>query len=126
MKQVYQYRYYGEDANGTPNIYNAPSDLTKQQLITGQAFKKMPIYQLGIQTIPGAKVYINNPKSGEPIIIGKSGIFELTVNEQSIITAMRIGVEIINKIIELNNSSSNNKTAPGYLMIDIMYDEPEV
>jgi hypothetical protein len=35
----------------------------------------MPIVQLGIQSVPGTKFYLNG--SNNPIIIGNTGIYEL-------------------------------------------------
>ena len=66
QRKVVQIRYYGEnDTLGR----NWPKGISAQALQNGTAFSKYaPIYQIGIQTNPGLKVYINDGTL--PVIIG--------------------------------------------------------
>lgn len=140
MRQIYQYRYYGETYQGgadpVPHSQNMPSDLTMNDLASGTAFAtRIPIYQLGIQAIPGTKVYINSPNVGKPIVIGKTGIFELDLNDQSVITSIRVDKQSLKTMRDINyddvysKSSSTydeNPTTEAYLLIDIIYEAEEV
>ena len=63
---------------------NQPFDLTYAKLVDGSVFDTpscYPIVQLGIQTLPGTKFYLNN--SIEPIIVGYTGIYELDLDNQT-------------------------------------------
>lgn len=134
MRQIYQYRYYGEINDGgviLPHSHNMPSDLKMNDLASGSAFAtRIPIYQLGIQAIPGTKVYINSPNVGKPIVIGKTGIFELDLNDQSVITSLRVDKQSLQNIRDINYgtspSSTSNPTTEAYLLIDIIYESEEV
>ena len=109
MKKVYQYRYYGENENKNTE------GMSLDSLASGAAFSsKMPILQLGVQSLPGTKFYINCPNVGDPVILGRTGIYELDLNDQSTITSLRIERASAEKI-------SNN--AGGYLLVDIIYEE---
>ena len=109
--RVEQFRYY---AQGNDNNY--PSNWAWPAYCTVQTFRdKSPIYQLGIQTLPGTKLYINS--SITPIVIGSSGIFELNVTDTSAsITSFRIEQESMKRIDEEKN---------GYLIIDMVHGEQE-
>ena len=128
MRQIYQYRYYGETSdNATAHSRNMPVDLKMKDLASGTAFAtRIPIYQLGIQAIPGTKVYINSPNVGKPIIIGKTGIFELDLNDQSVITSLRIDKQSVQTIRDINYGDEDNPTTEAYLLIDIIYEAEEV
>lgn len=107
---VYQFRYYGEE-----DTRNYPSGLNATELKNGNVFNEYaPIIQLGIQALPGTKFDLNN--SEEQIVIGNTGIYELELDAQVAITALRF-----------NNSSlktiSDNTNA--VLIIDIIYGEEE-
>ena len=66
MKKVYQYRYYGENENKNTE------GMSLDSLASGAAFSsKMPILQLGVQSLPGTKFYINNGIN--PVIVGSIG-----------------------------------------------------
>jgi predicted nucleic acid-binding Zn-ribbon protein len=52
--------------------------------------------QIGIQTMPGVKFYLNN--SIEPIIVGSTGIYELNVENLTEITALSFDTTSINMI----------------------------
>ncbi len=139
MRQIYQYRYYGETyKNGTLTSHsqNMPANLVMNDLASGTAFAtRIPIYQLGIQAVPGTKVYINSPNVGKPIIIGKTGIFELDLNDQSVITSLRIEKQSLQNIRDINyddtySASSTaydeHPTTEAYLLVDIIYESEEV
>ena len=74
----------------------------------------MPVIQLGIQSLPGTKFYLNN--SNDPIIIGNTGIYELDLNGLSEITAISFDRASINAIATNQN---------GYLIVDILYEDGE-
>ena len=103
--KIRQFRYYGEN-----NSLNYPSSLTGIQLISGAAFQDCyPISQLGIQSVPGTKFYLNGDKF--PIIIGASGIYDLDIKNGFRITQLQFAKEWIEKI-ENNNYM---------LIVDILY-----
>ena len=131
MDKIYQYRYYGETGSGdsiSVHNQNMPIDLTMKDLASGSAFAtRIPIYQLGIQAIPGTKVYINSPNVGKPIVIGKTGIFELDLNDQSVITSLRVDKASVQTIRDINyQGHEGNPTTEAYLLIDIIYESEEV
>lgn len=79
-KKVGQIRYFSEGNN-----QNYPSNVNAVRLRTGAAFTSVyPIVQLGIQTLPGTKIYLNNHTT--PVIIGATGIYELDVEGLTNIT----------------------------------------
>lgn len=107
-RKVTQIRYYGDN-----NAKNYPNELKGSQLTTGIAFKKyMPIYQIGIQAIPGAAFSINN--STESILIGTTGIYELNVDNLTQITNLTF-----DKITVKNVNESNGLA---YIIVDILYE----
>ena len=75
-KHIMQFRYYGDN-----HIDNQPRGIIKEQLTqNGGIFTKyLPFTQLGIQTLPGSRFYLNNAES--PIIVGSTGIYELELEE---------------------------------------------
>lgn len=106
-KKIKQIRYYGES-----NKANYPSGISAQRLRAGTAFSDYyPIVQLGIQTLPGVKVFINNHTS--PIIIGGTGIYELNVDGLSNITDLSFDPASLNLINSNDNAS---------LIIDFIYE----
>ena len=108
-KQLRQYRYYGESQN------NAPQGLSKNMLVTGSAFfaeaRLISIASLGIQTLPGVKFYLND--SVDPIIIGHSGIFELSSTNKYEVTSLRFDPTSIDLIDSISNTA--------YLIVDVIY-----
>ena len=87
------------------------------KLKSGSVFSNyLPILQLGIQTIPGVKFYVNNSET--PVIVGATGIYELDVDGLTEITNLTFDTTAINLI------KSNPSTA--YLIVDIIYDDREV
>lgn len=105
-KSINQIRYYGEGhPKNTPNA-------NFMKLRSGSIFgETIPITQLGIQTIPGVKVFINhNPN---PIVIGQTGIYELNVDGLSYINDIKFDGASLNLI----DASTN-----AYLIIDYIYE----
>jgi len=68
--------------------------------------------QIGIQTLPGTKIYLNAHTI--PVIIGATGIYELSVDGLSQITSVQFDNASL-QIIE------NNPNA--YVIIDYIYEE---
>ena len=111
MKKVLQYRFGNNDIQ--PN--NSEEQINATNLITGGIFANhVPIVQLGIQTLPGVKFYING--SEEPIIVGVTGVFELDCTAGTYITALRFEKASVEMI---------NGTPSAYLIVDTIYEEEE-
>ena len=73
-RRVTQFRYYG---NNNKNNSHPESGNTAANFVNGEVFRDyFPIYQLGIQTLPGTKFYLNSSRV-DPIIVGATGIYEL-------------------------------------------------
>lgn len=109
-KQIYQYRYYPMSISRTQ-----PEDLTEVSLVNGSIFaSRMPITQLGIQTLPGVQFYLNG--STNPITVGATGIYELDMNAGAIITELRFSADSVQLI-------KNSNTA--YLIIDAVFGEDD-
>lgn len=108
-KKIMQFRYYDET-----NENNQPKGVKKS------AFKKnggvfnayFPFTQLGIQTLPGTRIYLNNNEES-PIIIGSTGIYELELEGISEITDMYFDSTSLNLIEENPNA---------HLIIDVLSD----
>lgn len=108
-KKIKQIRYYSE---GHQNNYGGPN---YRNLISGSVFKDyVPIIQLGIQTLPGTKFYING--SNNPIIIGNTGIYELDLQGLSEINSLQFDASSLVLIKENSNA---------YLIIDMIYEDGE-
>lgn len=98
-KQVKQFRYYGDsDARNYPGAGDVSKNPMKRATLkSGSVFSEyMPIVQLGIQTYPGIKFYVNN--SSNPIIVGQTGIYELNVEGLSEITSLRFDGTVLDAI----------------------------
>ena len=109
--KVTQYRYYGEK-----NANNSPKDVTRKNFISGEVFSNtLPILQLGIQTLPGTKFFLNNGK--DPIIVGSTGIYELDLQNKTEISSLRFDPRIFDLI--------EGKDTNAYLIVDIVYEEME-
>lgn len=105
---VKQFRYYGPS-----NAMNYPEEVSYAALATGNIFAKYsPITQLGIQSDPDLKFYVNN--STDPIYIGATGIYEIDLQGLGSISAIRIDRNSLNAI--------NYDEKKNYLMIDIIYE----
>lgn len=111
--RVKQFRFYGEEKEESTRK-NFPAGSTIEDWVKGTIFSdSVPITQLGIQTLPGTKIYINN--SENPIIVGITGIYELSLRQTEISTLRfdRDSLELIGQ-----NGSA-------YLIVDILYKEDE-
>lgn len=112
-KKVKQFRYYADNTSLNSNNKNYPETLKFRQLISGSVFSAyMPIVQLGIQSVPGTKFYLNG--SNNPIIIGNTGIYELDLQGLSQINSLQFDANSVTFI-------NDNDTA--YLIVDIIYEE---
>lgn len=108
---VKQFRYYGYGNEN--NALNYPADVNYAALATGNIFAKYsPITQLGIQSDPDLKFYVNN--STDPIYIGATGIYEIDLQGLGSISSIRIDRDSLNAIDYKNKKNS--------LMIDIIYE----
>ena len=106
-KQIMQFRYYS-DGHGN----NQPPNLTKDKLISGEAFQDIAsITQLGIQTLPGVRFYLNNADASTPIIVGSTGIYELELEGIS---------EIDNLWFFSNSLKAISENPNAYLIIDMI------
>lgn len=107
-KRIGQIRYFKE--GDTKNNY--PSNINMLRLRTGAAFTQVyPIVQLGIQTLPGTKVYVNNHTT--PVIIGATGIYELDVDGLTNITDIQFDDASLRTIAANPNA---------YIIIDYVYE----
>ena len=105
--KIMQFRYYGEKVSN-----NQPSNISASNLASVHIFSGyLPITQLGIQTLPGTKFYLNN--SIYPVVIGSTGIYELDLKGVTQITEIHFDKRSLNLINENNNA---------YLIVDIIAD----
>lgn len=112
VKKIKQFRYYSSENTVNKNY---PDQLSYRQLISGSAFSNcMPIVQLGVQSLPGTKFYLNG--SSNPIIIGNTGIYELNLEGLTQINSLQFDSSSISLI-------ESNKNA--YLIVDIIYEKEE-
>ncbi len=119
MRKAYQYRYVINDMYPNEDAIakgDAKVLMTPASLVTGEVFiDKTPIYQLGIQALPGTKFYLN--ESEDPVIVGATGIYELDLREKSTVSVLKFAPESVNRI---NQALS---IGTGYLIVDIIYEE---
>lgn len=122
-KQIYQFRYYDDN-----NPLNCPVNATSEdwassstETPSAKAFtdftseagavlpQKASIVQLGIQTIPGTKFYLNGSKY--PTTVGVTGIYEISLDDEVTIESL-----VFNKI-----SMERIKENEGaYLIVDML------
>lgn len=100
--------------------YNIPNaTLTREDcglLISGAAFAEYAlggIEQLGIQAMPGTKFHVNS--CPDPVIVGATGVYEINLSNQAVITDLYFEKESIDAINDSNGSLP--------LLIDIIYRE---
>ena len=106
-RKIGQIRYFGEK-----NKQNYPTTISATRLRQGTAFSSVyPIVQLGVQTLPGTKFYVNNHST--PVIVGATGIYELDVEGLSNIT----DIQFDDKSLTLINENQN-----AYIIIDYIYE----
>lgn len=104
-----QIRYYDDN-----NKLNSDGFSVYTSLCGDTAFVKYsPIRHLGVQALPGTRMYLN--KSTSPIIIGATGVYELDIKEDStaILHSIRFDINSMKTIRDLPN---------GFLIIDIVYE----
>ena len=110
-KYINQVRYYGDG-----NTKNSASNVSLTTLQSGSVFHgTLPIVQLGVQTLPGMKIYINHHTN--PVIVGQTGVYELNVDGISYITDLCFDGSTLNVI---NKNQSN-----AYLIVDYLYEQEE-
>ena len=108
-KRVMQFRFYSDG-----NSMNYPDRCTQSNLMNGNTFEGYtPIVQLGIQSLPGTRFYLNNSLV-DPIIIGSTGIYELDVDGLTEITHLKFNADSLDTISDNPNAS---------LIVDIVYDD---
>ena len=112
-KIVKQFRFYGQESPLNTSS-NSSSDF-----VTGRVFFKSSningsIIQLGIQTLPGTKFYIND--SADAIVVGSTGIYELDVQGLSDITSLNFDSTSMKVISDTNGA---------YLIVDAIYETEE-
>lgn len=124
-KAIHQFRFYTDSSTESRN---EPSGKEYTDIGGMEAFSKgtlfdgsvegsskyIPIFQLGVQTIPGTRFYLND--GVDPIIIGSTGIYELDMDNGVEISKMTVDIDSLKKISEMQN---------GYLIIDIIYEKEE-
>ena len=109
-KQVRQFRYYNQSNAQNKNY---PADLSLRHLVSGSAFSECPhILQLGIQSLPGTKFYLNN--SNNPVIIGTTGIYELDLQNHGYIHSIRFDPTSL--------AQYTGGTESDRILIDIIYE----
>lgn len=109
---VKQFRFYSDSDSSK----NQPIGALKASFVSGAVFENyFPILQLGVQSLPGTKFYLNN--AVDPIIIGRTGIYELDLDGETEISNMRFDVTSMNNISDNTNA---------YLIVDIIFDNGEV
>lgn len=112
-KVVRQYRYFSSGSNK-----NYPDGINYTNLQSGTIFFNeaglRSIVQLGIQTLPGTKFYLNH--SIAPTIVGYTGIYELQLNADVAITSLSFDGQSLDFI------GNGNVHPEGYLIIDAIYE----
>lgn len=117
-KKVLQFRYYGDDSDK-----NFPLSATWDSFIrdenNGNIFNSgnynvIPISQLGIQSLPGTKFYLNGAVN--PIVIGVSGIYDLDIRNGARVTELCFSRQSMERIKNEIN---------GYLIVDVLYGEED-
>lgn len=103
---------------GTPKLNNEEGvkddEYLKDMLVKGNLISLLSpnIKRLGIQTLPGIKFYVNNRP--DPIIVDYSGLYEIDLDDKTIISHLAFSASSIDRI---------NETPGGYLFIDVLYDK---
>lgn len=83
------------------------------------------IYQLGVQTVPGVKMQLNNNITGTTgvgsmggtVIVGQTGIFELNLAERTPVNQIAF-----TNLLSVFQSRGDNVN---YLIVDLIYEEIE-
>lgn len=117
--KIRQFRYYSDNSPlNNPSAFkgrSVTSDHYASNEFNNNIFSSYyPIYQLGIQTLPGTKVYLNENPEG--VMIGSTGIYELDLGLNTKLIKIRFDTESMKAI-------KNNENA--YLIIDFLYDDKQ-
>lgn len=113
-KQVAQFRYYAENDDKNYPKLQVRNTYTAAYTSGSVFINYLPAVQLGIQALPGTKFYLN--KDVNPIIIGYTGIYELTLD----------GIAEINHIrFDGLSMKAINDTPNASLIVDIIYEKEE-
>ena len=111
-KHIMQFRYYGDGQSNNQPISQEDPNL-RDSLQKGTVFAKyLPFTQLGIQSLPGTRFYLNDNIEG-PVILGSTGIYELELEGISKISSLKFDSRSLDLI---------NKNPNGYLIIDVIYE----
>lgn len=106
-KQIMQFRYYNNEDNND----NQPKSATHGKFIDGSVFVPyLPFTKIGIQTMPGVRMYLNNDIV-HPIIIGSTGIYQLDLEGIS---------EITDLYFDITSMEMIRDSTEGYLIIDVV------
>lgn len=110
-KIVKQFRFYGQESSSNTSEASG--------FVTGRVFFRDSningsIIQLGVQTLPGTKFYIND--SADAIVVGSTGIYELDIQGLSDITSLNFDSGSMKVISETNGA---------YLIVDAIYETEE-
>lgn len=110
MKYIKQFRFYGNnnEKNYPSNWSNYYGMLTKGNILSELG----PVSQLGIQARPETTFYLND--SRYPIVIGRTGIFELDLEGRGIITSIKFDSDSLSVYNQKNNKDR--------LLIDVVYE----
>ena len=114
-KRIMQFRYYADPTDEhKSSANNQPEYLKASMLSDGTAFNDISnITQLGIQTLPGVRFYLNNAEPASPIIIGSTGIYELELEGISKISSLKFDSKSLKLIADNPNA---------FLIIDVIYE----
>lgn len=97
MKEVRQFRYYGDNSQK-----NYPLNLSKELLCNENIFEAYGnVIQIGIQGIPGTIFYLNNGE--HPLMIGSTGIYELNLEGLTSLTAIQFNEQTLNEYSDGTN-----------------------
>lgn len=120
MRKSYQYRFLKDELFPTEASHEDYID----KLVSGKFFQNKRIYQIDIHTLTGTKFYLKNK---QPMIIGSTGIYLLTLFGDSIIENKdaddcwprfdRDTLKIITDTFDLPDEYQ------GYLIINIIYED---
>ena len=127
-RNIFQFRYYNDSSSlnwprgascadwATVSIDKPNAKAFWSDEFEGQTPlpEHAPIIQLGIQTIPGTKFYLNGSKY--PITIGVTGIYEISVEDGMTIESLAFNQISMERIRDNDGA---------YLIVDILVGEEE-
>lgn len=116
IKKLKQFRFYdSQDLLQDPPLVRTTNP--KSFFSSGTDFSAyLPIIHLGVQTLPGTRIYLNNNYDA-PVIVGATGIYELDLTGTTgLISHLQVDPTSMDII---------DQTATGYIIIDIIYESQE-